>query len=149
MFPEDPRLLSRSQKPRPLVHADGSITTGIIHSVRVSETPPMQLSSYRFGALKATVRNYLSSFAIRVTDDFSYDEDSIQGVEWTSTYASPPGNVEGMTVPFLALGMTGHWEGLAAEAIYNHARPVQRHRQDDLRLCRSVDQSAWPLLGPG
>jgi len=126
MFPEDPRLLSRSQKPWPLVHANGSVTTGIIHSVRVPETPPMQLSSYKFGALKTTVRNYLSSFAIRVTDNFGYDESAIHGVEWTSTYASPPGNVEGVTVPFLALGMTGHWEGLAAEEIYNHTKSADK-----------------------
>jgi hypothetical protein len=71
--------------------------------------------------LKTTVRNYLSSYAIRTTSDFGYDEESIRGVEWASTYASPPGNVEGISVPLLALGMTGHWEGLAAETIYDHA----------------------------
>jgi hypothetical protein len=122
MFPEDTRLLSRSRKAWPLLHGDGSVTTGIIHSVRVPETPPMQSSSFKFGALKTTVRNYLSSFAIRTTSDFGYDEETIRGVEWTSTYASPPGNVEGVTVPFLALGMTGHWEGLAAETIYEHTK---------------------------
>lgn len=126
MFPEDTRLLSRSRKAWPLVHADGSVTTGIIHSVRVPETPPMALSSFKFGALKTTVRNYLSSYAIRTTSEFGYDEDTIRGVEWRSTYASPPGNAEGITVPFLALGMTGHWEGLAAETIYDHARSADK-----------------------
>jgi pimeloyl-ACP methyl ester carboxylesterase len=120
LFPEDPRLLSRSRKPWTLLHGDGSESTGIIHSVRVPETPPMQLSSFKFGALKTTVRNYLSSYAIRTTADFGYDESGVHGVEWRSTYASPPGNAEGITVPFLALGMTGHWEGLAAEEIYEH-----------------------------
>ncbi|MRW92083.1 alpha/beta hydrolase [Duganella sp. FT80W] len=119
MFPEDPRLLSRSRKAWPLLHGDGSVSTEIIHSVRVPESPPMKLTSFKFGALKTTVRNYLSSYAIRTTADFGYDEDSIRGVEWRSTYASPPGNAEGISVPFLALGMTGHWEGLAAEIIYD------------------------------
>jgi hypothetical protein len=121
LFPEDPKLLSHSQKPWPLLHGDGTVTTEIIHSIRVPETPPMASNTYKFGALKTTVRNYLSSFAIRVDADFGYDEDSIHGVEWTSTYASPPGNVEGIKAPLLALGMTGHWEGLAAETIYDHA----------------------------
>jgi hypothetical protein len=126
LFPEDPRLLSRSRKPWPLVHADGSVTTEIIRSVRVPETPPMPLSSFKFGALKTTVRNFLSSYAIRTTADFGYDEDTIRGVEWASTYASPPGNAQGITVPFLALGMTGHWEGLAAETIYDHAKSADK-----------------------
>jgi pimeloyl-ACP methyl ester carboxylesterase len=126
MFPEDTRLLSRSRKAWPLLHADGSVTTEIIRSVRVPETPPMALSSFKFGALKTTVRNYLSSYAIRTTSDFGYDEDTIRGVEWSSTYASPPGNAEGITVPFLALGMTGHWEGLAAETIYEHTKSADK-----------------------
>jgi pimeloyl-ACP methyl ester carboxylesterase len=126
MFPEDPRLLSHSRKPWPLLHADGSETTEIIHSVRVPETPPMALSSFKFGALKTTVRNYLSSYAVRTTSDFGYDADTIRGVDWTSTYASPPGNAEGITVPFLALGMTGHWEGLAAETIYDHTKSADK-----------------------
>lgn len=126
LFPEDPRLLSRSRKAWPLLRGDGSVSNEIIHSVRVPETPPMQLSSFKFGALKTTVRNYLSSYAIRTTADFGYDEDTIRGVEWNSTYASPPGNAEGITVPFLALGMTGHWEGLAAEVIYEHTSSADK-----------------------
>ncbi|MHA4869904.1 alpha/beta hydrolase family protein [Duganella sp. PWIR1] len=126
MFPEDPRFLSRSRKAWPLLHGDGSVTNEIIRSVRVPETPPMQLSSFKFGALKTTVRNYLSSYAIRTTAEFGFDEDTIRGVEWNSTYASPPGNAEGISVPFLALGMTGHWEGLAAEIIYERARSADK-----------------------
>ena len=121
LFPEDTSLLAHSQKPWPLLHGDGTVTTEIIHSVRVPETPPMAPDTYKFGALKTTVRNFLNSFAIRVDDDFGYDASTIHGVEWTSTYASPPGNVEGIKAPLLALGMTGHWEGLAAETIYDHA----------------------------
>ena len=78
-------------------------------------------------ALKTTVKNYLASYAIRVTPDFGYGEDStIRGVDWRSTYSSPPGNVEGISVPFLALGMTGNWEGLAAETIYDHAKSADK-----------------------
>lgn len=121
LFSQDVRLLSHSQRSWPLVHADGSVTTTIIHSVRTADSRENPSPSMMRGALKTTVRNFLSSYAIRTTADFGYDESTIRGVEWTSTYASPPGNVEGIDVPLLALGMTGHWEGLAAETIYDHA----------------------------
>ncbi len=126
LFSQDVRLLSHSQRAWPLVHADGSITTTIIHSVRKADSRESPTPSMMRGALKTTVRSYLSSYAIRTTADFGYDEDSIHGVEWTSTYASPPGNVEGIRVPLLTLGMTGHWEGLAAETIYDHARSLDK-----------------------
>jgi hypothetical protein len=126
LFVQDTRLLSHSQKPWPLLKADGSSLSQIIHSVRVPEMTQNPSPFMMRGALKTTVRNFLSSYAIRVTDDFGYDEDTIHGVEWTSTYASPPGDMEGVTVPFLALGMTGHWEGLAAETIYDHAKSADK-----------------------
>ncbi len=121
LFSEDPSLLQHSQKPWPLLHGDGSVTNEIIYSLRKSEGRRNPSERMMMGALKTTVRNYLSSFAIRVTPGFGYDASSIRGIDWTSTYASPPGDVEGISVPFLALGMTGHWEGLAAETIYDHA----------------------------
>lgn len=126
LFSQDVRLLSHSQRAWPLVHADGSVTTTIIHSVRKADDRQNPSPSMIRGALKTTVRNFLSSYAIRTTSEFGYDEDSIRGIEWTSTYASPPGNVEGIGVPLLALGMTGHWEGLAAETIYVHARSADK-----------------------
>lgn len=126
LYSQDIRLLSHSRKPWTLVHADGSTTVEIIKSVRVPQNTRNLSPSMMAGALKTTVRNYLSSYAIRVTDDFGYDEDTIRGVEWSSTYASPPGNVENVTAPILTLGMTGNWEGLAAETIYDHARSADK-----------------------
>jgi hypothetical protein len=125
LFSQDIKLLSHSQRPWPLLHADGTVTTEIIHSVRVPENTQNPSHLMR-GALKTTVRSFLSSYAVRVHDDFGYDEDSIHGVDWTSSYSSPPGTAEGITVPFLALGMTGHWEGLAAETIYDHAKSTDK-----------------------
>jgi hypothetical protein len=126
LFSQDVRLLSHSLRAWPLVHADGSVTVTVIHSVRKADSRENPTPSMMRGALKTTVRNFLSSYAIRTTSDFGYGEDSIRGIEWASTYASPPGNVEGITVPLLALGMTGHWEGLAAETIYDHAKSVDK-----------------------
>jgi pimeloyl-ACP methyl ester carboxylesterase len=122
LFTEDPSLLSHSRNPWPLIHSDGSVTTEIIHSLRKSMGRQSPTSTYARGALKTTVKGYLSSYAIRVTPQFGYDASSVRGVEWTSTYASPPGTVESFTMPLLTLGMTGNWEGLAAEEIYLHAK---------------------------
>ncbi len=121
LFTQDTRLLSHTQRSWPLLKADGTVVTGIVHTVRVPENMTNLSRSMKAGALKTTVRNYLNNYAIRVTPEFGYDEDTIHGVDWTSTYASVPGNVEGIRKPLLALGMTGHWEGLAAETAYDHA----------------------------
>jgi hypothetical protein len=127
LYSQDVRLLSHTQKPWTLVRSDGSTVTQIVHTVR----PPEKISgsltdSMDRGTLRSTVRNYLVNSAIRVDADYGYDEDSIHGVEWTSTYASPPGNVEGISVPLLTMGMTGHWEYLAAETIYDHAKSADK-----------------------
>jgi hypothetical protein len=126
LFSEDVELMSHTRQAWPLLHADGSSVTQIIHTVRVPENVTSHSASLDQGALTTTVRNFLSTFAIRVTDDFGYDQDSVRGVDWQSTYSSPPGNVEGISVPLLTMGMTGHWEYLAAETIYQHARSADR-----------------------
>jgi hypothetical protein len=121
LFTEDTALLASSVKAWPLVHADGSVTTEIIRSVRKPVGRGNPTSRMAMGALKTTVKNFLSSYAIRALPGFGYDANRVHGVDWRSTYSSPPGNVEGITVPLLAMGMTGNWEGLAAEEIANHA----------------------------
>lgn len=120
LFAQDLHLMAHTQKPWPLIRADGSITTQVIPSVR----PPMNAESFTpslRGALKTTVRGYLNSFAVRTTPDFAYGEDGVRGIDWESTYAVTPGNVGHITVPTLVMGMTGGWEYLAAETIYERS----------------------------
>ena len=121
LFTEDIRLMSRTKKPWPLLKADGSAEPQIVHSVRVPENLASMTPSMARGALKTTVRGFLDNFALRVTDDYGYDEDSVHGIDWTSSYSNNPGNVEGISVPLLIIGMTGHWEYAAAETIFEHA----------------------------
>jgi hypothetical protein len=74
-------------------------------------------------ALKTTVLGYLSTYAIRVTDDYGYGEETAEtGVIWRSSRGSNPGNVEGVTVPFLTMAMTGSFEMGSAETIHNHVK---------------------------
>jgi len=124
LFPQDIRLLSRTRKAWPLLHADGSITTQIIPCVRRPKNPQSFSDSYRMGAIKSTVRAYLNSSAVRTTDDFGYDEDSMYGIEWLSSYNCTPGNMMGVSAPLLVMGMTGGYEFLAAEMIYEKATRI-------------------------
>ena len=122
LLAHDTRLISRSLRPWPLVHADGSVTVEPIRSVRPASNAHSETRSYLRGALKTTVRNYLTAYAIRTTPDYGYGETSrINGVEWRSNYANAPGNVQSISAPLLTLGMTGGWEGLAAETIHDLA----------------------------
>lgn len=121
LFSQDLALMAHTRQAWPLLHADGSITREVIHSVRVPENVRNPSPSFIHGALKTTLRSFLSTYAVRVQPDFGYDADSVRGIDWTSSYASPPGNVEGVHAPLLVMGMTGHWEYLASETIYDLA----------------------------
>jgi hypothetical protein len=126
LFTQDVHLMSHTRKAWPLIHPDGSIETKVVQTVRVPENLTSYTNSYVGGALKTSVRSFLDTFGIRTTDDFGYNEDSVHGIVWNSSYASPEGNVEGITVPMLVMGMTGHWEYLAAETIYENAKSTDK-----------------------
>ncbi len=123
----DLTLMSRSRKPWPLVHPDGSVTNEIIPGRRVARPGENPSAFYRRGTIKTTVEGFLTSFAIRVDPNtYGYDADSIRGVQWTSTLASPPGNVQSMSAPLLILGMTGSFEGWAGELIHELAKSADK-----------------------
>ena len=83
--------------------------------------------TYSEGVLLTSVRNYLSEFAIRTLPDYGYNEDSLWGVDWSSTYSTPVGNVESIKVPTLVMGMTAGWEYIASETIYEHSASSDKH----------------------
>jgi hypothetical protein len=127
LFGTDMSLFAHTQKPQQLLHPDGSITTEIVHSVRVPELKDNRTQLAYREALKTTVNGFLSTYAIRVNDDFGYGEDdSLHGVDWTSSWASPEGNAEGITVPFLTMGMTGSYEHSMAETFHNHVKSADK-----------------------
>jgi hypothetical protein len=126
LFAQDTRLLSHTHNAWPLLHKDGSMTTQIVHTVRLPDNATSNTPSLDRGALKTTVRKFLSTYALRVNDDFGYDEDSMRGVDWLSSYTVPAGNVQSVTVPLLAMGMTGHWEYLNSELIYERSSSADK-----------------------
>jgi pimeloyl-ACP methyl ester carboxylesterase len=121
LYAQDIRLLSHTKKEWPLLKGDGSTSKEIVRSVRKPENSESFTRSYHDGALITTVRNYLSSYAVRTQDDYGYNEDSVYGIDWSSSYNCPPGNIRKVTVPLLIMGMTGNWEYLASETIYENA----------------------------
>ncbi len=124
LFPQDIRLMSRTRKAWPLLHADGSITTQIISCVRRAKNDKSFTDSYRLGAIKSTVRTYLNSSAVRTTVNFGYNEDSIYGIDWLSSYNCTPGNMMDVSAPLLVMGMTGGYEFLAAEIIHENTPKI-------------------------
>jgi hypothetical protein len=127
LFPQDIRLMSHTRNAWPLVHHDGTITTAVIYSVRV----PKNLSNtytplLHEGALNTTVHRFLKHYALSVTENYGYDEHSVYGIDWSSSNTCPPGNVKGISVPLLVMGMTGSWEYLSAETIYLHAKSTDK-----------------------
>lgn len=127
LYAQDIRLMSHTKQPHPLIHADGSVTTQIVPSVRLPENPVCLTGSLSEGGRIMTVRNYLTSYAVRTTEDYGYGEDGVWGIDWSSSYNCPPGNVTGIHVPILVMGMTAGWEYLASETIYNMAASEDKH----------------------
>jgi hypothetical protein len=118
----DMQLFAHTEKAWPLLHKDGVITTEIVHWVRVP-TGTKNVSPTWRAALRTTVYSYLGMYAIRATPDFGFGEvTAMKGVDWHSSISSNPGNVEGISVPFLTMGMTGSFESSTAETIHNHVK---------------------------
>jgi hypothetical protein len=73
-------------------------------------------------SLSTTVKRFLSTNAIRTTDEYRITEDSIEGLDYSSTAAEVPGNLEGVSAPLLITGFTGDWNySVHCEIMMNHA----------------------------
>lgn len=121
MLPQDLHMLSHTKGEYDLLHGDGSVTHEQVFSVRAPECDRSFSHIYGMGVNKNTVKGFLSSQALRTTEDFSILEDDVIGVDWNSSYSTPIGNIEHIHVPALMMGMTGSYEFIAAEMIYDHA----------------------------
>ena len=121
LFPQDTSLMAHTRKAWPLLKGDGSEVTQIVSSVRPASgaTPPA--GYYQRGALRTSVRNFLSTYAVRAKPDFGYDADMMRGIDWDSSYAVTPGNAGHFKAPLLTMGMTGSYEYIAAETIHDRS----------------------------
>ena len=125
LIPQDARLLSHTKKPFTLLHKDGSSSTEIIRSVRKphgGHQPTPRL----WACENSTVRSYLSNRAVFAGEDYLIGEDGATGVQWDDTYNCTLGNVKNIAVPTLIMGMTGSFEYLASETIYENSASADK-----------------------
>lgn len=143
LYAQDVRLMSRTKRPHKLLYADGSVTEEIIRSLRGPENPVCLTGSLCAGGRIMTVKNYLSSYAVRTTAEYGYGEDGVWGIDWGSSYSCPVGNVADIRVPLLVVGMTGGWEFLASETIFDHAASEDK----TLAFVEGADHKFNPISG--
>lgn len=117
-FSQDVNYLSRTTYAWPLLKKGGNVTTEVVQTVRVPVNFESMADQYMQGALKTTITRFLPTFAIRTAHDFAVNATGFAGIDWDSSSMVPRSAVKGITVPLLAMGMTGHWEFLNAESIY-------------------------------
>lgn len=121
LFPQDVRLLSRTAEPQKLIHNGGTVTTGVVHTLR----RPRHLQScapYLFrGAMHTSVKKFLDSWAVRTEEGYHYDDRRTYGIDFHSAYTCTPGNIAHVTVPTLILGMNASWEFSAVETILQNS----------------------------
>ena len=121
LFPQVPAFFSHTEGAWPLLHGDGSVTEGVVPCVRTFRPGMPVTGRCHFGALMTTVKGFLRSKAVRAGADFSYNESTLLGVDWDSSYCCTTGNVSGIAAPMLIMGMTGSYEYIASEHLYRRA----------------------------
>lgn len=121
LYPQDIRFMAHTRGEWTLLHGDGSVSTQVINSLRAPTNDTSLTGSLSDGAQVATVREFLVSYAVRTTEEYGYSADTIYGIDWSSSYNCPPGNIQYVSAPLLTMGMTAGWEYLAAETIYENA----------------------------
>ena len=122
LFPQMPEFFSHTRDEQELIHKDGSITKQIVPCLRKMRLGANTALQYDFGALNTTVKTFLKNSAVRVDPmKYGYDETTIYGIDWNSSYCVTVGNVERISAPMLIMGMTGSYEYIASEHIYRHA----------------------------
>ncbi len=125
LFPQDLSMLAHTKQEHDLLHADGSITHEIIRSLRkpkFSQTvTPMSMA-----AVNTTVRAYLSERAVYAAPDYAFHADGVTGVMWDNVYCSAVPNMRKVSVPVLVMGMTGGYECMASEVIFENVASTDR-----------------------
>lgn len=120
-FPQMTRYFSHTSERRQLLHADGSLTKEIVPCLREARGMMDATSRLHGGGRMTTVKTFLSSMAVRALPDYHFDETTLYGVDWQSSYCVTVGNAGYIRVPMLLMGMTGSYEYIAAEHVFRMA----------------------------
>lgn len=120
LIPQDVRLVSHTKTEHDLLHADGTVTHSIVRSLRAPKAG-RNVTRRLDACVIGTVRDYLTNRAVLAGPDYFIKEDGIEGILWDDTFNCTPGNIRYVTCPLLVMGMTGGYESMAAETIYDRA----------------------------
>ena len=120
LIPQDIELVSHTKEKHTLLHADGSSTNEIINCLRRPKFTENVTPSI-MSCLIGTVKSYLSNRAVMADDSYRIMKNGISGIQWGDTYNCTPGNISHVHCPLLIMGMTGSYEYLAAETIFENA----------------------------
>ena len=148
LFPQDTGLLAHTKGEYPLLHGDGTVSTEVVYSLRKPRGKKNPTPSCGMGTLMTTVKSFLTGKAVMADVTYGIHGDGATGILWDNAYDCPPGNVKKIHVPLLVMGMTGSYEYLAAEEIYQNAASTDKtiafvegasHNFDPALECE-----AWP-----
>ncbi len=122
----DLTILSHTKQAHPLLKADGTTPSVIIHSLRPAGGPKSEdalnklLAQYEHPRDNETLRQFLANDALRPTKDYALTEDDMVGIDWNSSNAGEPGHAEGITVPALVVTNTCFQFVVPSEIVYDH-----------------------------
>ncbi len=125
IFPEDLRFISHTKRAHTLLLGNGKESVEVVHSVRKARggsSPTGRSHSCEV----STVRSFLSNRAVLAGENYRIYPDGAEGILWEDTCNCTPANIRFVTVPLLAMGMTGSYEYLAAEAVYDNAASTDK-----------------------
>ncbi len=118
IFPQDISIFAGTKRAHDLVHADGSVTNELIKCVRLPR-PKAGQASVLSSSFTGTVKIYLTHNSVRALEDYAMKSNEVTGVGWDEAYDCTVGNVPHVKAPSLVVGMTGGYEYLASEVIYD------------------------------
>lgn len=118
----DTALISHTQGRYPLLspqHPNGGAPQ-VVDSVRVPSASASGNAAWSSDKGGFTVNSFLSVGAIR-SDGLRITDDSITGIDWSSSNTATVNNVAGITTPLLIMSMTGHYWLVPSEMYYRDA----------------------------
>ena len=122
----DLTILSHTKQSHPLLKADGTTPSVIIHSIRPAGGPKSEdalnkmFDQYEHPRDNETLRQFLANDALRTTKNYQITEDDMVGIDWKSSNAAEPDHAEGITVPALVLTNTCFQFVVPSEIVFDH-----------------------------
>ena len=102
----DSDLLARTSEEWPVITADGSASVEKVPYIGPAADADPDIT-YADETLTTTAGRFLSTNSIRTTDEYKITKNSIEGLDYSSTNAEAPGNLEGVAAPLLIVSFTG------------------------------------------